>query len=375
MLELYIYNGKEKLRCGYTTGTCAAIAAKACALMIFSKKKIEATNIITPKGIEVRVQILDIILNHDFVSCAVEKDGGDDIDVTDGILIYATLRLDESGEITVDGGEGVGRVTKKGLKQNVGEAAINETPKKMIIKEVKKVFECFDYKGGGSIIISVPNGREIAKKTFNPYLGIENGISILGTGGIVEPKSVNALKDSIFLEMKILKTNGIENIILTPGNYGQIFLESVNPMLKNCTVKCSNFIGDSLDFASRLNFKNVIYVGHIGKAIKIAGGIMNTHSGVADCRREIFAAHAALNGADINVIYQIMNSITTIECLHILETVGLKSVTMNSIIKSAQGYLNQHVKNDFNIGIVIFDNNNTIIGESSEAINMLSNIF
>ncbi|MEG1972506.1 MAG: cobalt-precorrin-5B (C(1))-methyltransferase CbiD [Oscillospiraceae bacterium] len=236
MLELYIFNGKEKLRCGYTTGTCAAIAAKACALMLFTQRKIKTAEIITPKGIKVEAEILDARFSNFTACCAVKKDGGDDNDVTDGILIYAEVALNGSGVISVDGGRGVGRVTKKGLKQNIGEAAINETPKRMIEAEVKAVFESFDYQDGASVVIFVPQGEEIAKRTFNPSLGIENGISILGTGGIVEPKSVKALTDSIFLEMEMLKANGTEHIILTPGNYGQIFLESLNLSLIKATV-------------------------------------------------------------------------------------------------------------------------------------------
>ena len=373
MLSYYIYNGKEKLRCGFTTGSCAAMAAKAAALIYLKKEPIEKVGITTPKGIVVEAQVINIEVGKDFSACSVIKDAGDDIDVTDKIELRAQITFVEEDKITVDGGVGVGRITRKGLGKNIGDAAINDKPREMIISEVMEIFKELDYKKGARIIISVPYGLEAAKKTFNPVLGIEGGISILGTSGIVEPKSLKALKDSIFLEMKMLRECGSDTLVLTLGNYGEMFIKSKDICLNEITVKCSNFIGESLDYASILKFKRVVLIGHIGKLCKVAGGIMDTHSHVADGRREIFACYSSLNGASLETLQKIMNSITSIECLEILREVNLSEKTMISITNAAQGYLERFVGGDFEIGIVMFDNDKKIIGCSEKAKEILKN--
>ena len=223
MLEKYVSKGSKKLRCGFTTGTCAAAASAGAARMLLSGKVIENITVITPSGNSVTVGLTDIKKENDYVSCAVQKDSGDDPDVTDKILVYSTVSYEKSG-ITVDGGEGVGRVTKKGLKQQIGEAAINPVPRKMIEEQLKTAASDYSYDGGLKAVISVPMGIQIAKKTFNPRLGIEGGISILGTTGIVEPMSEQALIDTISVELDVRKAQNEEFIIVTPGNYGQDFL-------------------------------------------------------------------------------------------------------------------------------------------------------
>ena len=200
--DYYVIRGNKKMRFGYTTGSCAAAACKGAVRMLLGREQLASVPLMTPKGILLDLELLDIHREEDTVSCAVKKDAGDDPDTTNGILVYATVSKREEPGILVDGGIGVGRVTKPGLSQKVGEAAINPVPKAMILREAEEACAEFDYEGGLKVIISVPEGAEIGKKTFNPRLGITGGISILGTSGIVEPMSEKALVESIHVEMK-----------------------------------------------------------------------------------------------------------------------------------------------------------------------------
>lgn len=363
-MEHFIYANGKKLRLGYTTGSSATLAAKACAIMLLSGEKVEKSTILTPKGIEVCVDIIDLQINERFVSCAVRKDGGDDIDATDKALIYAKVSLISRG-ITIDGGVGVGRVTEKGLDQPVGSAAINSVPRAMICENLTQVARDFGYKGGFCVEIYVPDGEKIAKKTFNANLGIIGGISILGTTGIVEPQSVKALVDSIEVELRQLQAKGVRDIIISPGNYSDSFLEKDEFLRQIPSVKCSNFIGETLDLATIYGFENVLLVGHIGKFAKLSAGIMNTHSRVADGRVQIFASNAALNGASRDTVFEIMHSKTTDACIEILKNAQIFDETMQDIINSAQNHLENRV--DFNIGVLMFSNVYGNLGRSENA--------
>lgn len=255
--------------------------------------------------------MVDACIGEGCAQCAVRKDAGDDADVTDGVLVYARVEHTGSGtgaagskdvparesEVSVDGGVGVGRVTLPGLEQPVGAAAINATPRAMITSAVREVCAAHGFSGNIAVTISVPEGVALAEKTFNPHLGIEDGISILGTTGIVEPRSLAALRDSIELEIRQHAAMGRRGVVLTPGNYGGQFISGHFHLNGAPVVFISNFVGDAIDCCVREGFTNVLLVGHIGKLVKVAGGIMDTHSRTADCRAEILAAHAALAGA------------------------------------------------------------------------------
>ena len=224
----YVIRNNKKMRLGYTTGSCAAAAAKGAAEMLLGGAALTEVSLMTPKGLLLHLELLDIRKEADAVSCAVRKDAGDDPDTTDGLLIYARVergsRTQES-RILLDGGKGVGRVTKPGLNQPVGAAAINSVPRAMIYREVEEASEKYDYEGKLKVTIFVPEGEETAKKTFNPRLGIEGGISILGTTGIVEPMSEQALVESIRVEMSQHVAQGEEYLLVTPGNYGAEYLK------------------------------------------------------------------------------------------------------------------------------------------------------
>lgn len=367
--EYYITQNNKRLKCGYTTGSCAAMAAKAACIMLLTGKQVQQVDIPTPKGIDVWADVIDIEILQDRVSCAIVKDGGDDIDATHGLKIFATVGKIENG-ITIDGGTGVGRVTKKGLNQPVGNAAINSVPRKMIEDEVLKVCKSVGYKKGIEVVISVPLGEEVAEKTFNPRLGIVGGISIIGSSGIVEPQSLKAIRDTIYVEMKVLRENGIKEMIATPGNYGQAFIKEMDSIEEINEVKCANFIGDTLDFAVELGFRKVLLIGHIGKFVKLAGGIMNTHSSFADCRMEILAAHGALFGANVK---DIMECVTTDEVIEVLEKEKIREKVMKSIIKKAEYHVAQRLHNEVETGVIMFSNQHGLLAVGENAKNLLNN--
>lgn len=387
--EHYVIANGKKLRCGFTTGTCAALAAQSCIRFLLTGSWPKQAAIRTPKGWLVEVEPKDCSCQEGKASCAIEKDGGDDQDQTDGALIYAEVFLTEKKGIEIDGGEGVGRVTKPGLDQEVGQAAINSIPRQMIKEAAEDLFQKLDYEGGASIRIFVPEGRKIAEKTFNPMLGIQGGISILGTSGIVEPMSMQALIDTIELELKQAAELGHRRVILTPGNYGLDFLQAhgintdkeeakkeAKKEAEGClpkekgsipVVRCSNFIGDALDLCSQLGFQELLLVGHIGKLVKLAGGIMNTHSRYADCRTELFCAHAAICGADRRLCQRLMEAATTDACLDLLESAGLREQVMESLLLAIEKKLKHRSGESLAAGALLFSNQYGELGRTKLA--------
>ena len=451
-LNEYVQSGGKYLRCGYTTGTCAALAASAATELLLTGRPPESVAMVTPKGIRVEVipELCEYADRTDEESCmadflerctesamarslpasesrafrssdrrapvsmtagetaknmpaeavskstsaraAVRKDAGDDRDVTDGILIVAEVTVfpeienENNLEIRIEGGPGVGRVTKPGLDQPVGSAAINHVPREMIESAVRKACGAAGFQGRVDIVISVPGGENIAKKTFNEHLGIVGGISILGTSGIVEPMSMQAFSDAVCVEIRqVRKMSRSGRLILTPGNYGMDFLKEHGiPTGESRTsgdegtnapdfpiVMCSNFIGDALDAAAAEGFREVLLVGHIGKLVKVAGGIMNTHSRYADCRMELFAAHAALCGADGDICRRLMQCVSTDACLDILKETGLCDEVMRALLESMEKYLLRRVNGAYEVGAVTFSKVHGFLGATSHAREML----
>ena len=475
-LDYYIQSGGKRLRCGFTTGTCAALSAAGAAEGLLTGVLPDHMSLVTPAGIMVEVPLVRVREGVSSV-CGVRKDAGDDRDATDGILIVAEAShekedlsdaadgfhaaggiLDDAeaacGEdlsgtaevprgtesvsnaaetfneikVRIEGGPGVGRVAKPGLDQPVGAAAINSTPRRMITDAVRKVCEASGYEGTIRICISVPDGEKIAAKTFNGHLGIEGGISILGTSGIVKPMSMQAYIDAMNVEIRQQAALGKTRLILTPGNYGKSFLqemrgksvsvsglqnansenkglesagpesagsesagsESTGPessgfestklwsidsgkrkphgveaMLQDPSVSvvmCSNFIGDALDSAGMYGFSQVLLAGHIGKMVKLAGGIMNTHSMYADCRADLFCAHAAIFGARTEVCRELMSAATTDACLGILEREGLREAVMDSLMTAICSHISRRVSGKYKIHVLVFSNVYGILG-------------
>ncbi len=415
---------QKKLREGYTTGSCAAAASKAAAYMLLTGEKIESVDITVPRGDVFKADLVGVMLTESKAVCAVRKDGGDDPDITTGMLIYATVSFRErdgeepsegnrqrrdpsvdrdetepgwdasadpgetepgrdasSDRVRIIGGEGIGRVTKPGLDQPVGEWAINSVPRKMIKEAVLDACEAAGYEGCLDIVISAPGGEEIGRKTFNPRLGIEGGISIIGTTGIVEPMSEKALKDAIYLELKQRRAAGYTGVVISPGNYGRKFLMETYGYDIDKAVKCSNYIGDTLDMCGELGYRGVILAGHTGKLVKVASGIMNTHSREADGRMEAIAAAGIRAGLPGEILNRILDSVSTAEALEIIrkydeKTPGknaLKSI-MSTIIERVKSVLDRKADGRFDVEVTIYCGENALVSESTHMKNMLERI-
>ena len=370
------------MRYGFTTGSCAAAAAAAACYMLLTGRKKEEMTILTPKGISYTAKLVDISINESSAACAIVKDGGDDPDITTGAHIVAeaaflqkeSLQKDKTDavqQIIIRGGKGVGRVTKPGLDQPVGEAAINHVPREMIEKEVRRICALCDYNGKLQVTISVPKGEEIAQKTFNPRLGITGGISILGTSGIVEPMSSQALLDTIQVELRQKKAMGQQMIAVTPGNYGLDFMKEAFAYDLDKSVKCSNFIGNTIDMAAETGFCGMLLTGHIGKLIKVSGGIMNTHSKEGDCRMELLAAAALKSGGSKTQALEILEAVTTEEGIRLLQEGGNLQKTMQILMEKIMFYLQKRAAGRLKIECMMYANGYGLLAESSGAEAML----
>ena len=370
----FVYVGGKRLRRGFTTGSCAAAASKAAVQMLLSGSRVEYVDLVTPKGIPIHVPVEDISVSPGSVSCAGRKDGGDDADDTNGALVYAKVSRKASEGIEVDGGVGVGRVTRRGLDQPVGNAAINRVPRSMIKEAVEDVCGAYGHTGGISVEISVPEGERIAERTFNSRLGIVGGISILGTSGIVEPMSETALLGSIKAEMKVFMAPGRRYLLTVPGNYGKDFLASYPDLEGQQPVECSNFIGDFLDMAVELGAEGVLLVGNLGKLVKLAGGIMNTHSRNADSRMEILASNAVMAGADAETARRVMGCVSTDDALEVLSEKGLGGPTMDVLIPKMEFHMNHRVKGALKVAAITFSSEFGVLGETPSARELLKKI-
>ena len=367
MMERYMEKDGKRLRLGYTTGSCAAAAAKAAAWMLLTGQRKERIQIQTPKGIPLDLPVLDICVESDRVSCAIEKDGGDDPDVTKGMHITAEVSRTEESGIHIDGGQGVGRVTKPGLDQPVGNAAINSVPRQMIRENLEEVCRIADYRGGLAVVISAPGGEEIAKQTFNPRLGIEDGISILGTTGIVEPMSEQALVDTIRVELRQRKINGAQYVLLTPGNYGSDFIKESLLLDPARGVLVSNYIGDALDICRELGFRGILLVGHIGKLVKVAGGMFNTHSKYGDCRMDILTAQAACCGLTPAGAKEMLGCVTCDDGLRILQAQGIYEQTLEQLTERIRRLLDIRVGGALETGVILFSKVYGLLGKTPNA--------
>ncbi|HHY0138655.1 TPA: cobalt-precorrin-5B (C(1))-methyltransferase CbiD [Clostridioides difficile] len=397
-MEEYVYIDGKKYRRGYTTGSCATGASKAAVYMLITKNRINTINIDTPKGIPLLLKVDNINISDTFVECSIKKDGGDDIDATHTMDIYAraeivakndknkgylTLKdidsLSTNSEckselykfIRVYGGTGIGMVTKKGLSVDVGKPAINPTPLKMINHEIRKLIgDNFESILGNDKVLKItifaPQGETVAKKTFNPRLGIVGGISIIGTTGIVEPMSDEGWKKSLSIELQMKKEQGLDKIILVPGNHGEQFIrEKLNLDIKY-VVRVSNFIGYMIKEAQRIGYKKILMAGHIGKFIKVSAGIFNTHSKVADARSEILVANLALMGARYEFLNKINQCVTTEEAVELINNSEYREVyniLSNKCRERVKQYLNED-SDDIDVEVIIFSMDKSLLGKS-----------
>ena len=366
-MEEYQFSQGKNLRCGYTTGSCATAAAKAAATMLLTGERVDSVRIDTPKGITLNLEPLQVELAENYVSCAIRKDSGDDPDDTNGILVFAKVERAVEPGVHIEGGVGVGRVTKPGLACAVGGPAINPTPRRMITSEVSSVMEQTGYTDGLMVTISIPEGVEIAKKTFNPRLGIIGGLSVLGTSGIVEPMSEKALIETMYVEMRAQQARGNKNLLVFFGNYGEDFTRDVMQLDLEGAVTCSNFVGELLDYAVFLGFETLLLIGHSGKLVKLAQGVMNTHSKYADCRTELFALQAMFHGASIEVGKEIYGCLTTDEVTKILKRENLFEPVMEQVTEKIDFYMQHRVHGKIKTAAFMFSNVYGILGKTKYA--------
>lgn len=373
-------DSKKELRKGFTTGSCGAAAAKAALYMLLTGSVKDEIEIITPGGAVFRTEVKDIFREGHRVRCAVVKDGGDDPDVTTGLHVTAEVCAEERGdgalEIQIEGGQGVGRVTLPGLDQPVGNAAINRVPRQMIEKELSEVAELLDFRGRIRVILSVPGGEAAAERTFNPRLGIEGGISILGTTGIVEPMSTRAILDTIRVELNQRKALGNRIAAVSPGNYGLNFMKETYGYDLNRSVKCSNYVGDTVDMVREMDFRGMLLTGHIGKLIKVSGGIMNTHSKEGDARMELLAAGVIRAGGSMDTLRGILNCRVTEEALGIIqaESPALLRKSMESVMDRILYYLRKRAGEELPVECILYSNEFGLLAASPGAMDMLEEL-
>lgn len=365
-MEQMTERGGQALQRGWTTGSCASAAAQAAATLLLTGVAPTEIALQTPAGLVFRLPVEQPQMQDEAAVCAVRKDAGDDPDVTNGVRIFAAVRYADRG-VTITGGAGVGRVTRPGLSVPVGESAINPGPRAQITAAVERAAQQAGYTGGFAVEISAENGETLAKQTYNEHLGVVGGISILGTSGVVEPMSEKALTDTIRLELDSLYAAGQRVAFLCPGNYGADFARDTLGLDLERAVKCSNFIGDALDHAAFRGFADILLVGHAGKLAKLAAGVMNTHSSVADGRQEIFTAHAALCGAGRETLEGLMGAVSVDACIELLDAAGLRDAVMARIGEAIEARLRLRLRGKARAEFLMFTGKYGILAQSSGA--------
>src|SRR3990172_2134684 len=350
------------LRFGYTTGTCAAAAAKAAVIGLFNGTIPDEVEIDTPGGVKLNLIILHKRLSDSFSECAVQKDAGDDPDVTNGCKVFARVERHDNNTIEINGGEGVGRITKPGLQVPVGKAAINPVPRRMIENAVRLVAG----EGVGvRVVVSVPRGNKLSKRTFNPRLGIIGGISIIGTTGLVRPMSEDAFKTSLLCGLDIAKGSGFETVVLVPGSLGERSILNLFDVQKDQVIQMSNFVGFMLVEAQKRGFKKIIVAGHPGKLIKLLRGDFQTHSSVSKPANDIFIDF--VGRTRFSTILDTLKRSSTIEgMVEILRDYGGLFI-LNDVANKIETTILEFLRYKLEAGVILFDMKGSIVGMSNNA--------
>lgn len=352
----------KTLRSGYTTGTCAAAAAKGAALALLGRQ-VEAVSVTTPQGRILTVPLHQVAVDGDAARCTVIKDAGDDPDITDGAAIVAEVSLQPHGTVIIAGGAGVGVVTKPGLAVPVGEPAINPAPRRMIEMAMRQVLPAGQ---GARVTIAIPGGEKLAARTLNPLLGIVGGLSVIGTTGIVEPMSEEAFKQSLTPQIDVARAAGYTSVVFVPGKLGQDAACHKFHLPADAVVQTSNFIGYMLEEAVERGVRQVMLFGQAGKLVKVAAGIFHTHSRMADARLETLAAYAGAAGAPAPVVRRILSCTTTEAAQAVLAEHGLTAL-WNQIARRASARAEQHVFGKLTVGTVIVDMQGRLLGRDATA--------
>ena len=308
------------LRSGYTTGACAAAGVKAALILLTKGKTVDAVEIIALDGTPLTIPIKDVKKTPEGIRAEVVKFSGDDPDITNGVSVFVKVRRISGDEIIFKAGLGVGRITKAGMQLPIGEPAINPKPRELI-RNVAAEFNV----GGLEVEISIPAGVELAKKTLNPVLGVEGGLSIIGTTGVLRPMSEEAFKNSLVPQIDVAKAAGFDELVFVPGKIGETIAKKLS-LPEGAIIQTSNFIGFMLEAAVARGVKRVILCGHIGKLAKVAAGVFYTHNRIADGRLETLAAYAAAEGLPACEVQKILNANTTEDAAQIISANHLEAV-------------------------------------------------
>jgi cobalt-precorrin-5B (C1)-methyltransferase len=351
------------LKYGITTGSCAAAAAKA-ALIALTGDCVDKVVIPTPIGIRFEIPVKSCKKLGDYAVASVVKDAGEDIDVTNGIEIIASVKLTDDGEITIKNGGGIGKVTKPGIQVAVGESAINPVPRKMITDAVK---EALPEGKGAKVTISIPDGEKIAEKTLNAKLGIVGGLSIIGSTGVVKPLSLEACRRSLVPQIDVAIARGYERVFFVPGNIGERIAKQLFRVSDDQIVQTGDFVGYMLEKAAEKGVKEIVFLGHSGKMVKLAAGIFNTHYKMGDARNEVIAAYAASAGADAETINAVLKSNTTDEATQLLSKINLVRATYDRIAQKIHARVTDRTKSKMKFSIIIVSIDGKILGVDENA--------
>ena len=352
---------KQKLRKGFTTGTCATAAAKASILSVIAQQKVSEVNVTLPKGDSIKIKIENCEFTKNSARCSVIKDGGDDPDVTHGAEIIVDVLLNENiGQIEIDGGEGVGVVTKPGLGLELNKHAINPVPKQMIDTNLKDVAKKILLKNGIKVIISVPKGKELALKTDNPRLGIVGGISILGTSGIVIPYSTASFAASIRQNLDVSLALGNDIVVLTTGGRSEEFSKNLVNLPEHCFVKMGDFSGYTIQQCAKKGIKKAYVVGFIGKLSKMAMGVKQTHVKGSKVNMEFLADLAKNSGANDNLVNQIKNANTARHVQEIIQENKLDEF-FRKVCSKVYDHMTEYSENEVEIEVVLYNFDGSVI--------------
>ncbi len=350
----------DQFKYGYTTGSCAAGAAKGAAYGLLQGTIPDSVDLLTPSGVTLKLNLLHRKVGNDFAECAIRKDSGDDPDITNGCEIHVRVERSDNNGIRFIGGDGVGMVTKPGLQIPQGEPAINPVPRSMIKQSLKEVLGKYE---GADVLVTIPEGKKLAKKTFNGRLGIVDGISIIGTTGIVRPMSLDSFKVSLLCGLDVAKAAGHESVVLVPGSIGETGFQRHFNIEKYQIIQMSNFVGFMLDEALKRGFKSIIIGGHPGKLAKLIRGDFYTHSSKSKPANDILINLFKKAKIDSAVICKLRDSPTVEGMVDIIRKNNLLHV-FNRIADDVQTSAYQYVSSNAKIGTILFDMKKNIIGVS-----------
>ena len=346
---------KKILRGGYTTGASAAAGVKAALIYFLHKKIVDEVQITALDGTILKIPIAKVEQTDEKISVEVVKDSGDDPDITNGTSIFTTTKIISGDEIIFRAGLGVGKITKAGLQLPIGEPAINPGPRQLI----KNVAAEFGVKGL-DVEISIPAGVELAKKTLNPILGVEGGISVIGSTGVLRPMSEEAFKNSLVPQIDVAKAAGYTSLIFVPGKIGETIAKNIG-LPSGAIIQTSNFIGFMLETAADKNISQIILCGHIGKLVKIAAGNFYTHNRISDARLETLAAYSAAEGLNADEVKKILSAATTEEAAKIISDNHFEHV-YKKIAERASLRAKRFVFEKIAIGTILVDYSGKILG-------------